>query len=66
VCTRHGAKVKNAAVKDVQTMLKMEECAKDMVQRSDDAVAKDAQMLGLIVVKQGVCIRHGAKVESKR
>ena len=48
MCTRHGAKVKNAAVKDVQTMLKMEECAKDMVKRSDDAVAKDAQMLGLL------------------
>jgi hypothetical protein len=36
---------RNAAVKDVQIMLKKEECALSMGQRSSDAAVKDVQIM---------------------
>ena len=46
VCFKHGAKdkIKNAAAKDAQNMLKLEECASSMGQSANYAAVKGAQI----------------------
>eukprot|EP00985_Skeletonema_marinoi_P004231 scaffold1850_cov131-Skeletonema_marinoi.AAC.7 len=44
VCAKHGAKVKDAAVRYVQTKFREVACVLSMGQRRNDAVAKDVQI----------------------
>ena len=64
---RSAQRGRNAAVKDVQILLRKEECAGGTVQRSNYAAMQDAQIMltHSLTHSGGVCTKHGAKKKIK-